>query len=85
MTSPDAKKLWRRAIKSTSIVNVFIAEKIMNYTNLHSIMSNLVAEVEKILQRMSLPVARNVTKTKVVVIGSDGVERHLDADLLENR
>jgi hypothetical protein len=47
-------------------------------------MSNLVAEVEKILQRMSLPVARNVTKTKVVVIGSDGVERHLDADLLEN-
>ena len=56
----------------------------MNYTNLHSIMSNLVAEVEKILQRMSLPVARNVTKTKVVVIGSDGVERHLDADLIEN-
>jgi hypothetical protein len=48
-------------------------------------MSNLVAEVAKILQRMSFPLVRNVTKAKVVVIGSDGVERHLDADLLENR
>jgi hypothetical protein len=47
-------------------------------------MSNLVAEVEKILQRMLFPPVRNVTKVKVVVIGSDGVERHLDADLLEN-
>ena len=56
----------------------------MNYTNLHSIMSNLVAEVAKILQRMSFPPVRNVTKVKVAVIGSDGVERHLDADLIEN-
>ena len=56
----------------------------MNYTNLHSIMSNLGAEVAKILQRMSFPPVRNVTKVKVAVIGSDGVERHLDADLIEN-
>ena len=56
----------------------------MNYTNLHSFMSNLVAEVEKILQRMLFPPVRNATKAKVVVIGSDGVERHLDADLIEN-
>jgi hypothetical protein len=48
-------------------------------------MSNLVAEVEKILQRMLFPPVRNATKAKVVAIGSDGVERHLDADLLENR
>jgi hypothetical protein len=48
-------------------------------------MSNLVAEVEKILQQMLFPPVRNATKAKVVVIGSDGVERHLDADLLENR
>jgi hypothetical protein len=48
-------------------------------------MSNLVAEVEKISQLMLYPPVRNATKGKVVVIGSDGVERHLDADLLENR
>jgi hypothetical protein len=41
--------------------------------------------VGKILQRMLFPPVRNATKAKVVVIGSDGVERHLDADLLENR
>ena len=63
---------------------MFIAEILMKLTNLHSIMSNLVAEVEKILQRMSFPPVRNVTKVKVAVIGSDGVERHLDADLIEN-
>tara|TARA_B100000287_G_scaffold285357_1_gene268975 strand:- start:204 stop:356 length:153 start_codon:yes stop_codon:yes gene_type:complete len=48
-------------------------------------MSNLVAKVEKILQEMSFPVARNVTKVKVAVIGSDGVVKHLDADLFEKR
>ena len=64
---------------------MFIAEILMKLTNLPLIMSNLVAEVEKILQRMLFPPVRNATKAKVVVIGSDGVERHLDADLLENR
>jgi hypothetical protein len=44
-------------------------------------MSNLAAEVEKILQRMLYPPVKNATKVKVAVIGSDGVERHLDADL----
>ena len=56
----------------------------MNLMNLPLIMSDLAAEVGKILQRMLYPPVRNVTKVKVVVIGSDGVERHLDADLLEN-
>ena len=56
----------------------------MNYTNLHSIMSNLVAKVEKISQLMLSLLVGNVTKTKVVVIGSDGVARHLDIDQLEN-
>ena len=56
----------------------------MNYTKLHSIMSNLVAEVEKISQLMLSLLVGNVTKTKVVVIGSDGVARHLDIAQLEN-
>ena len=56
----------------------------MNLKNLHSIMSNLVVEVEKILQRMLYPPVRNVTKGKVVIIGSDGVERHLEVNLIEN-
>ena len=55
----------------------------MKNMNLHSITSNLVAEVAKILQQMLYPPAKNVIRTKVVVIGSDGVERHLEADLLE--
>ena len=56
----------------------------MNLKNLHSIMSNLAAEVERLLRRISSPPVKNVTKVKVAVIGSDGVERHLDADLIEN-
>ena len=56
----------------------------MNLMNLPLIMSDLAAEVGKILQRMLYPPVRNVTKVKVAVIGSDGVERHLDADLIEN-
>ncbi len=71
-------------LKSILIVNVFIAEKLMNLKNLHSITSNLVAEVERLLRRISSPRAKNVTKAKVVAIGSDGVERHLDVDLYEN-
>ena len=47
-------------------------------------MFNLVQKVDKILQRMLFPPVRNAIKVKVVAIGSDGVERHLDADLLEN-
>ena len=57
----------------------------MKLMNLHSIMSSLEAKAEKILQEMSFPVAKSVTKGKVVVIGLDGVVRHLDADLFMNR
>jgi hypothetical protein len=56
----------------------------MKNMNLHSITSNLVAEVGKILQQMLSPVAERATKAKVVVIGSDGVERHLEVDLSAN-
>ena len=56
----------------------------MKLTNLHSIMSNLVAEVEKILRQILSPPVKNVTKGKVVIIGSDGVERHLEVNLSEN-
>ena len=56
----------------------------MKNMNLHSITSRLVAEVEKILRRISYPPVRNVTKGKVVIIGSDGVERHLEVNLSEN-
>ena len=84
MTSPDAKKLWRRAIKEHFNCQCVIAEKFMKLTNLHSIMSNLVVEVGKTLQEMLFPPVKNVTKGKVVIIGSDGVERHLDVNLSEN-
>ena len=57
----------------------------MNYTNLHSIMSNLVAKVDKISQKMWYVLAGNAMRTKVAVIGLDGVVRHLDADLFMNR
>ena len=53
--------------------------------NLHSIMSNLAAEVERLLRQISSPPVKNVTKEKVAVIGSDGVERHLDADQFVNK
>ena len=55
MTSPDSKSSGEELSKSTSIVHVFIAEKIMNLINLHSIMSNLVQKVDKILQEMLYP------------------------------
>jgi len=48
-------------------------------------MSSLEAKAEKILQGMSFPVAKSVTKGKVAVIGLDGVVRHLDADLFMNK
>ena len=63
---------------------MFIAEKIMNYTNLHSIMFILVQKADKILREMLYVPVRNVTKAKVVIIGSDGVERHLDVNLSES-
>ena len=52
--------------------------------NLHSIMSNLVAKVGKILQKMLFARADDVIKTKVVAIGSDGCERYLEYSHYEN-
>ena len=84
MTSPDAKRLWRKAIRKNLIVNVYIAETTMNLQNLHSIMSKLRQTVAKALQVIwSLPVER-VTKAKVAVIGSNGCVKHLDVTLLES-
>ena len=57
----------------------------MNYTNLHSIMSNLEAKVDKILRKMLYVLAGNAMRTKVAVIGLEGVVRHLDADLFMNK
>ena len=71
-------------LKSTLIVNVFIAETIMKFMNLHSITSNLKLMVEKILQATSYQPVGNVIKGKVAVIGSDGCVRHLDVTLSEN-
>ena len=34
MTSSEATRLWRKAIKKLSTVHVFIAENLMNYMNL---------------------------------------------------
>ena len=84
MTSPEAKKLWRRAIKEHfNCQCVYCGEnyELKELTLDHvkprcrggaTVTSNLV------------PRAKDVTKVKVVVTGSDGVERHLEADLLEN-
>ena len=52
--------------------------------NLHSIMLNLVAKVVRILQEMLSVRADNVIRTKVVAIGLDGCEKHLDYSHLEN-
>ena len=56
----------------------------MNLKNLHSITSNLVAEVGNQLQRILYQRVGNVIKAKVVVIGSDGVEKHLEVNLRES-
>ena len=71
-------------LKSTSIVNAFIAETTMKLINLHSIMSNLKQTVEKILQAIWSPPAARVIKGKVAVIGSDGCVRHLDVTIPES-
>ena len=52
--------------------------------NLHSIMSNLVAKVGKILQRMLFARADDAMRIKVVAIGLDGCEKHLEYSQLEN-
>ena len=52
--------------------------------NLHSIMLNLVQKVVKTLREMLSVRAGNAMRTKVVVIGLDGCERHLDSSQLEN-
>ena len=86
MTSSDSKRLWRRAIKEHfNCTCVYCGENYELHELTLSIMSNLVAEVEKISQLMLSLLVGNVTKTKVVVIGSDGVARHLDIDQLENK
>ena len=56
----------------------------MNLKNLHSITSNLVAEVGNQLQQILYQRVGNVIKAKVVVIGSDGVEKHLVVNLRES-
>mgnify|MGYP001495483014 FL=1 len=56
----------------------------MILTNLLSITSNLVAKVGKILHEMLYARAGNAMRTKVVVIGLDGCEKHLEYSQLEN-
>jgi len=68
-------------LKSTSIVNAFIAEITMKFMNLHSITSKLKPMVERILQAIWYPPAKSAIKGKVAVIGSDGCVRHMDITL----
>ena len=56
----------------------------MNLKNLHSIMSSLVAKAVRVLQQIWYPLVGRATKVKVVAIGLDGRERHLEVNLLEN-
>ena len=72
MTSPEAKRLWRRAIKSTSIVNVSIVEKLMNYMNLLWITFVLAALVVKTLHQILFPHVGSVIRLKAVEIGYRG-------------
>ena len=56
----------------------------MNLINLHSITSSLVAKAVRVLQQILYPLVGRATKVKVVAIGLDGRERHLEVNLLEN-
>ena len=71
-------------LKSTSTVNVFIAETIMKLMNLHSITLNLKQMAEKALQAILYPPVKSAIKAKVAVIGSDGCVRHMDVTMPEN-
>ena len=81
MTSPDAKRLWRKPLRKNLIVNVYIAETTMKSMNLHSITLKLKQMVEKALQVILYQHVGNVTKAKVAVIGSDGCVKHMDVTL----
>ena len=71
-------------LKSTLIVNAFIAETTMKFMNLHSITSKLKPMVERILQAIWSPPVERVIKAKVAVIGSDGCVRHMDVTMPES-
>jgi hypothetical protein len=59
-------------LKSTSIVNVFIAENFMNYTTLLSTTYALNVRAVEILQRMLYPRVDDVIRRKVVKTGETG-------------
>ena len=59
-------------LKSTLIVHVFIVETLMKLINLHSIMLNPNATVEKQLQRLWYQRVGDVIRRKVVDIGGTG-------------
>jgi hypothetical protein len=59
-------------LKNTSIVNVFIAEKLMNYMNLHLITFALSVLVAKTLHQIWSPVVENVIRLRAVEIGYNG-------------
>jgi hypothetical protein len=59
-------------LRNTSIVNVFIAEKLMNYMNLHLITFALSVLVAKTLHQIWSPVVGNVIRLRAVEIGYNG-------------
>jgi len=59
-------------LKKASIVHVFIVETIMKSINLHSIMLDLNATVEKQLQRIWYQLVGDVIRIKVVDTGGTG-------------
>ena len=66
MTSPEAKRLWRRSIKEHLTIHVFIAEKLMTLVSYLSIMFILGLAVGRMSQRMSyVPVPVVIRKKEV--------------------
>jgi len=63
-------------LRNTLIVNVSIAEKLMNYTNLHLIMLNQNALEVKTLPQISYQVVGSVIRIKEVATGFNGCVKH---------
>ena len=72
MTSSEATRLWRRAIKESLTVHVFIVEKLMITMTLLSITSILVLKVVKQYLVTAYQPALNVIRVKEANHGTNG-------------
>ena len=75
MTSPEAKRLWRRAIKEHFNCTCVYCGKNYEFKELTLDHVKPRCRGGETLHRILYPRAGNVTKVKVVAIGSDGCEK----------